>query len=112
MLGFGWDRMIVLLNEGAFICPNLSLGRIEFVDVGCVSFECPVDGEFHMVFECTAFDDVRKEFDFAHLFEGFKLTPSLREFCAADDPAVGKFISRCMNEVTACMNASAEQPTD
>ena len=51
------------------------------------------------------------ESDFAHLFEGSTLTPSLREFCAADDPAVGKFISRCMNEVTACMNACAEQPT-
>ena len=64
-----------------------------------------------MVFECAAFHDVRLESDFAHLFEGSTLTPSLREFCAADDPVVGKFISRCMNEVTACMNASAEQPT-
>ena len=79
------------------------------VDADLGLFECAVDDEFHMVFDCTAFRDLRREPDFAPLFAD-PSSRSLREFCCADDPAVGQFIARCMAVVSENVDASAEQP--
>ena len=58
-------------------------------------FECAVDDEFHMVFDCSAFRELRSDLEFAHLFADPSV--SMRDFCSADDPAVGLFIAHCMD---------------
>lgn len=71
-------------------------------------FECAVDDEFHMVFDCSAFRELRSDLEFAHLFADPSV--SMRDFCSADDPAVGLFIARCMDAVDVLVSDSAEQP--
>jgi hypothetical protein len=71
-------------------------------------FECAVDDEYHMVFDCSAFSDLRQG-SVASIIR--RSGGSLRRFCEDEDVVdSSRFISQCMDRVDALLLGSAQQP--
>ena len=78
------------------------------IDAALGLFECAVDDEFHMVFDCTAFSDLRQG-NIGNIIQNYGR--SLRRFCENDDVvAVSRFIAHSMDQVDALLLGSAQQP--
>jgi hypothetical protein len=78
------------------------------IDESLGLFECAVDDEFHMVFDCTAFSDLRQG-NIRNIIQ--RSNGSLRRFCEdADVVSVSHYISRCMDRVDDLVIGSAQQP--